>query len=168
MHVFVCVSCCLKSIGLRESVEHKHTHMVTFQDNHHTIVLFVWCKLMSCSTNEWHRLAFQFLWVYKEEIIEQVLCDEIYSWQPENKHSTVLIFWLIGECYVTDGSKFVAWFGEFGEGGEKVPVLEISLSVPNVFLLSLSLLFIVGFTSSQSLIIPSHLVSRYLQHFQAC
>lgn len=66
--------------------------------------------------NECHRLAFQLMWVCKEEIIEQVLCDEIYSWQLENNHSTVLIFWLIGECHVTDGCKYVAWFGEFGDG----------------------------------------------------
>lgn len=68
---------------------------------------------MYCSMNECHRLAFQFMWVCKEEIIEQVLCDEM----PENNNSTVLFFFFfIGECHVTDGCKYVAWFGEFGDG----------------------------------------------------
>lgn len=79
--------------------------------------------------------------------MEQVpfIFDGLYS----KKKSTVPRFLSIGECRVTDGC--MAWFGEIG-GEKMVPVLRISLSVPNLLLRSL--LFSVGFPFF--MVSPSH------------
>jgi len=94
-YMFLYVSFCLKSISPRESGEHEHTHMATFQNNHHTLVLFKGLvppkmKILSVFTHP-HvvpKLCLFVLLNTKEDIWKNVLIKQISF--PIDYHSMVL------------------------------------------------------------------------------